>query len=135
MEIAAPGPGTYSFTVAETGDYTIEAKVIAPSTSSNSFSMSVDGESTWPWHILPLAPTEEWRALATPSATAGQPEATARVFAFTAGAHILRIIQREVGTQISAFRLVRVASPLTPRQRAEAKLVELGLTAEEASSL
>ena len=104
------GKATYTFTIADAGDYTMFAIVSCPDSGSNSFFVDTDGDpvSTMVWQIPVTSGFESrmltWSGLTTP-----------RFWALSAGVHQLVIRGREADTKIKSITLVKQpAAPSDP---------------------
>jgi hypothetical protein len=86
------GQVTYTFTVAA-GTYVVWGRVIAPSTGSNSFWVSMDGGPFALWN-LPVSSSWVWDRVS--SAGVADPV----VFSLAAGTHTLVVEQREDGARL-----------------------------------
>jgi hypothetical protein len=114
--IAATGPGTYTFTLAQAGSYTLTGNVIAPDDSSNSFFIDIDSDpansTARIWDVLPFASTYaprviSWRGNGTYDTDQFNP----KTFNLAAGTHTLYIRAREAGTLINGVTVNGTASP------------------------
>jgi hypothetical protein len=86
---------TYTFTVSKAGLYTFGARVIAPTTSSDSIYYRFDSGVTTTWGFSQHLPSWSWF--------------TARsTVSLSAGTHTLVVTGREPNTMLDAFRLVAV---------------------------
>ncbi len=93
----------FEFVVAEAGDYQIEAEVLSPNGNDDSFWVRVnDGES----YLWDTGLSQTYRTVRVRDrGVAGNVTVT-----LAAGAHTVRIFQREDGTLLRRLRLVRIAS-------------------------
>jgi YVTN family beta-propeller protein len=103
----SPSRAVLSFSVAQAGQYQIEASVLAPSSSQNSFWITVDRQpaSGFVWE-MPVSATYQ-TDLVSDSSTATDPV----VVSLTAGNHTVEVIHREAGTRLDWMRLVQVTNP------------------------
>ncbi len=117
--LAVTGPGTYTFSVAQSGSYTLTGNVIAPDDSSNSFFIDIDsdpaGSTARIWDILPYTSTYapravSWRGSGTYDADQYNPKS----WTLTAGSHTLYIRARETGTQINQMTVNGSATATPP---------------------
>jgi YVTN family beta-propeller protein len=103
----SPSRAVLSFNVAQAGQYRIDASVLAPSSSQNSFYVTVDGQpaSGFVWE-MPVAATYQVDSVSD-TATATDPV----VVSLAAGNHTVEVIHREAGTRLDWMRLVQVVNP------------------------
>lgn len=110
-----PGYVELPFTVPQSGEYVIYGRVRAPHGNDNSFYVSVDGGAEFAWHAPgPSASdvAEEW-TWDPVSSGAGDEVTEPEVFSLKAGRHLLRIRNREDGTQLD--NLIITNRPLMDR--------------------
>jgi hypothetical protein len=117
--VSVSGPGTYSFSVASAGSYTLTGNVIAPNESANSFFIDIDSDPTNStpriWDVEPLTSTYaarvvSWRGNGTYANDQYQP----KVWSLTAGSHTLYIRARESGTLINQITVSPFGADTTP---------------------
>lgn len=84
------GKAVYTFTVPQTGTYTLSGRAIAPTTSSNAFNYNFDTASQQIWD-LPVSTAWAWGS--GPSVH------------LTAGTHTLTVAKREPNAKLDAIRL------------------------------
>jgi len=91
------GTATMTFTVAETGTYTLWSRIITPDYSSDSYWVSMDGKTDSVWHLdtQPRSTAWYWEKGETYTLTAGQ--------------HTLTIKNREPGTKLDRLFLTQDA--------------------------
>jgi YVTN family beta-propeller protein len=102
---ASSDRATLSFSVAQAGDYQIEASVLAPSASQNEFWITVDGQPAngrvWELPVGAAYQTD----LVSDALTATDPV----VVPLAAGHHTVEVIHRESGARLDWMRLVYLA--------------------------
>jgi hypothetical protein len=113
------GTAVFSFTVANAGNYEIQALVDAPNTSANSFAVNIDSVPQDPamiWDILPITSGFEQRIVSwRGSGTANSDQFVPKVFGLSAGAHQICFKGEEPGTALASFALLQVIpSPPPP---------------------
>ncbi|WP_372678521.1 dockerin type I domain-containing protein [Desulfosarcina sp.] len=98
------GYAEYHFEVPKTGDYVIWGRQISNDTGSDSFFVSVDGQSEMVWHTK-LGGQDVWTWDVVSERTAGEPRQTTnpKTYWMEAGSHTLSIIQREDGTKLDSI--------------------------------
>jgi YVTN family beta-propeller protein len=103
----SPSRAVLSFSVAQAGQYRLEASVLAPSSAQNSLWVTVDGQpaSGFVWE-MPVSAAYQTDFVSDTS-TATDPV----VVSLTAGTHTVELIHREAGTRLDWMRLVQVATP------------------------
>ncbi|MGB3852394.1 MAG: heparin lyase I family protein, partial [Tunicatimonas sp.] len=89
--VPSSGRANYSFNLAASGDATLTARVLASSTSSNSFWYQIDGGTWQPWYINNTS--NSWQ------------EVTQTISSLSAGSHTLNVTYREGGTKLDWFSL------------------------------
>ncbi len=108
--LATGGRAAYTFSLTNSGSYTVSAMVNAPSDAQNSFYMNIDAEPTDPlmtWDIQPpttgfVNRTVIWRGNGTDTT----PQFSPKVFSLSAGTHQLVVRGREASVQLSALSLL-----------------------------
>jgi len=117
------GTAVFNFTVANAGNYEIQALVDAPNTSANSFAVNIDAAPQDPamiWDILPITSGFEQRIVSwRGSGTQNNDQIVPKVFGLSAGAHQIRFKGEEPGTALASFTLLQVIPsppppPITP---------------------
>jgi len=106
-----PTPSIYHFVeycvdVSFAGSYTIEGRVLTPSSLSDSFFVSVDGSTPVTWDVF--VTRGAWRTDRVSSRGGADPVS----FNLSAGEHRIRLYQREAGVRFDSFEL----RPLTIAQ-------------------
>ena len=103
----SPSRAVLSFSVAQAGQYKIEASVLAPSSTQNSFWITVDGQpaSGFVWE-MPVSSVYQ-NDFVSDSSTATDPV----IVSLAAGNHTVSVIHREAGTRLDWMRLVQVTDP------------------------
>lgn len=94
------GRATYNFTVPYTGVYQVEARVIAPTTGTDSFWIQMDNGSWINWNEIAICSSWSWRTVHN-NANGNQ----IVNFNLSAGSHTLRVAYRERGTKIDRIRI------------------------------
>lgn len=92
---------TYSFTVAEPGDYRVWGRVVAPSASADSFYVRMDAGPWIRWDSIPLGNSLHWDDVHD-SDNNGAPV----TFSLTTGAHTLSVAYRDEATQLDKLLLI-----------------------------
>lgn len=102
------GSVQFTFDVQQAGDYTVLARVLAPTYTQDSFFVSVDGkpedvfdaaEGTW-------SPNWQWTAVNGRAGTGTPLTESPRVFTLSAGQHTITFRAREAGTGLDQIKLV-----------------------------
>lgn len=111
----AVGPGTLrlELDLAVTAEYALEGRVWGPTSTSDSFVVTIDDGEPFDWHISAARSAWTW----LPVTTGVGASATAVTVALEAGRHIVTIAAREPGARIDQFRL---STPQASTQDAEA---------------
>jgi hypothetical protein len=91
----ANGQVALSFDVASAGSYRVWARVIAPTTSDDSFWVRMDGGAWTNWNGIALGPRWHWDSVH--DAANGNQQVT---YALAAGAHTLTFAYREDGARL-----------------------------------
>ncbi|MBL8158855.1 hypothetical protein JNJ66_00145 [Candidatus Saccharibacteria bacterium] len=101
-QLSGSGTGrvTYTFNVTTAGSYTLKGRVIAPTSSSNSFSYAFDTASRQDWNLT--AGTTSWTW------------ATGPTVSLTAGKHTLTLYKKENGTKVDALSLTANTAATAP---------------------
>lgn len=97
-----PGYAELSFTVDEAGEYVIYGRVRAPNGNDNSFYVSIDGGEEFAWHAPgpgSEGTADEW-TWDLVSSGEGDDIVDPQVFSLGRGEHVLRIRNREDGSQL-----------------------------------
>lgn len=90
----------YDFIIEDAGNYSIDAFILAPSGSNDSYFMGLDGAAVATWFIV-NGPSWKWDNWTTTFLAAGK--------------HTLRVAPREK-TKMSSIRIVRTSDSLTAKQ-------------------
>ena len=114
-DLPESGRASYSFYIANPGNYIITTRVSAPSQVTNSFFVNIDAEPTDPtmiWDVLPTTAGVEtrtvgWRGNGTPSS----PQFQNKVFSLSKGWHTLIIRGREAYTGLVEITIAPTATP------------------------
>lgn len=108
--ISTAGKATYTFTIAESGNYLVNLLVNAPDEGANSLFVNIDATPTDPVSIfdIPTASTFQnrtvnWRGNGTYLASQFIP----KVFTLSAGTHTLNIYGRERNVQIDKITITK----------------------------
>ena len=102
----SPSRATLSFDVATPGQYRIDASVLSPTSSQNSFYVRVDGSpaNAYLWNTPVSA---SWTTDAVNDGAGADPV----LVVLAAGNHAVEVIHRETGARLDWMRLVFVAPP------------------------
>jgi hypothetical protein len=114
---AAAGRAVYTFTITNSGDYTIQASVNAPNSAANSFCVNIDAEPEAPCMIwdIPLTSGFEPRMISwRGNGTADTGQFVPKVFSLTQGTHQLILRGREANAQWQGFSPQPPSSPPPP---------------------
>jgi hypothetical protein len=130
IKIAATGPGTYTFSVPNAGNYTIWGQVKRDkSGGKNSFFYSIDGGAQTIWHTAGGEPDGELLWHPVTDSPADGTQVSPKTFSLAAGQHELKLIQREAGTFIDGLVIMQASNmaqeTLTPPQVVKAATVGL----------
>ena len=104
------GSVAFSLNVPQSGAYILWARVIAASTGSDSFHVSINGAEQDVWHALYGEQNPAWtwdRVSAQGNGSAPAPEKDPRVFALTAGVQEILFEGRERGTKLDRLLLTQ----------------------------
>jgi YVTN family beta-propeller protein len=103
----SPSRAVLSFNVAQTGQYRIDASVLAPSSAQNAFWITVDGQpvSGFVWE-MPVSASYQIDAVSD-TLSGNDPV----LVSLAAGNHTIQVIHREAGTRLDWMRLVQVVNP------------------------
>jgi len=115
-EGSSRGQARLDFTVAADGPYLIQALVEAPSDSSNSFLVNIDGVPSEPEMIwdIPLTSGFEVRLVSwRGSGTAANAEFVPKLFNLSKGAHQLIIYGRKANTRLKGVSVEKALNPPT----------------------
>ncbi len=108
------GTAAYNFTIANAGNYEIEALVDAPTTDANSFYVNIDSvpqDSSMIWDIMPVTSGFEQRIVSwRGGGSENNDQIVPKVFSLSAGPHQIIFVGREPGTALASFTLLQVAS-------------------------
>ncbi len=111
------GTAVFNFTVADAGNYEIQALVDAPSTDANSFSVNIDAPPVDPttiWDIMPITSGFEQRIVSwRGGGTQNNDQIVPKVFSLSAGAHQIFFKGETPGTALANFTLLQVV-PAAP---------------------
>jgi YVTN family beta-propeller protein len=107
----SPSRAVLSFTVADPGQYRIDAGVLGPSGSADSFWITVDGApaSAYLWE-LPTTATSTYQTDSVNDRGGADPV----LVTLAAGAHTVEVILRETQARLDWMRLVYVGPPPPP---------------------
>ncbi len=114
------GTAVFNFTLANAGNYEIQALVDAPSTDANSFYVNIDAspyDSTMIWDIMPTTLGFEQRIVSwRGNGSENNDQIVPKVFGLSAGPHQIIFMGREPGTGLASFTLLQVipAPPSSP---------------------
>jgi len=108
------GQAVFSFTIASTGQYIIEALVNAPTGANNSFYVNIDAmpvDPTMIWDMPITSGFEErivsWRG----NGSDGDNQFVPEIFSLSAGTHELIICGREADTELQSVSIVEYPTP------------------------
>lgn len=106
--LAAGGRVVITFTVPQTGEYGIVARVDAPSDGENSFFLNIDAEPQDPamiWHVTPTLGKEDRLVAWQGSGTWDNSEFSPKYFNLSAGTHKLYIRGREANVSLDSVTI------------------------------
>jgi len=110
LSAGRPGPSAdyaeFCFTVTASGDYRLDASVLAPNSADDSFYVSVDNGAEVIWD---LARSSTWTTDAVSERNGADPV----IYSLVAGDHTVRVYQREDGSAIDTLALL-LNTPPTP---------------------
>jgi len=95
------GYAEYTFEITDPGDYVIWSRIIANDGSSDSFLVSVDGETDITWHTKQGGEeTWTWDVVSIRSYADVRDASNPNIYNLSAGTHTLTVKQRETGTKL-----------------------------------
>lgn len=93
------GSATYQFTTtADTGTYVVWTRVLAPTSSDNSFFVTMDDESRYSWHIQNISVDWQWNQIGIWDQFDNSLVQDPAIYTLNSGQHALIIEGRESGT-------------------------------------
>ena len=112
---ANSGSAVYTFDVAEAGNYLIEARIISPTTDSNSFYVGLDtenaqGDDTYVWDPFVTTSWTWVNVTKRGSGTTTNNEFNPMIWSLSSGEHTFTFYGRESGTLIDRIILKKVIS-------------------------
>jgi hypothetical protein len=116
------GTAVFNFTVANAGNYEIQALVDAPNTSANSYAVNIDTPPQDPamiWDIMPITSGFEQRIVSwRGGGTQNNDQIVPKVFSLSAGLHQIFFKGETPGTALANFTLLQVV-PAAPASVAQ----------------
>jgi hypothetical protein len=109
---ASVGTAVYNFTVANAGNYEVQALVNAPNANANSFYVNIDGQpknSTMIWDIMPITSGFEQRIVSwRGTGSENNDQIVPKIFNLSAGQHQIIFEGREPYTALASFTLLQL---------------------------